>query len=158
MPRDVGGDLLDQQGFVLPEAKPTTRELPDRLSDLILVAVEDLEKVEASSRYKVSMHCWHLPHTDHCGVCLAGSVMAFSLGADPDVSIMPHSFPPNINAKLRALNLVRGGDISFALETLDPERGAYRFFYESMVGYEDDPTEFKAQLRSVARRLAAEGL
>ena len=149
---------LDQQGFVLPEAKPTTRELPDRLSDLILVALEDLEKVEASSRYEIRMDIWHLPCTDYCGVCLAGSVMAFSLGADPAVLIQPHDFPPSINAKLCALNSVRAGDISLALEVLDPEVSDCRFPYEAMVGYGDYPRGFKAQLRSVARRLAAEGL
>ena len=149
---------LDQQGFILPEAKPTTRELPDRLSALILVALEDLEKVEASPRYKVRMEIWHLPQKDYCGVCLAGSVIAFSLGADPDVPIQPDDFHHSIDDKLCALNLVRGGDISLALEVIDQEGPAYNFPHEDMINYEDNPHGFKAQLRSVARRLAAEGL
>jgi len=149
---------LDQQSFILPEVKPTTRELPDKLSDLILVALEDLERAEASSRYKVTMGTWHLPGRDRCGVCLAGSVMAFSLGADPGAPTLPRDYPRCIDSKLYALNMVRGGEISAALETIDQEGRAHYFPHENMVIYSDSPENFKAQLRSVARRLAAEGL
>lgn len=152
---------LDQQNFVLPETKPTIRELPDKLSDLILVALEDLEKAEASPKHIIVMWMWHLPRLglldNLCSVCLAGSVMAFSLGANPSTPRTPGDYSHHINNKLLALNSVRGGDISLALETIDPEGRKHYFPQEYMVNYERNPVGFKAQLRSVAKRLAAKG-
>lgn len=152
---------LDQQDFTLPETetKPTTRELPDKLSALILVALEDLEKAEASSRYNISMAIWHLPKQDRpCGVCLAGSVMAFSLGADPNEPCTPSDYSSRIEDKLCALNMVRSGQLSAALEYMEQGgRGRGRFPNERRVLYEISPDTFKAQLRDLAGRLARAG-
>ena len=60
--------------------------LPDRPSDLLELALVDLALAEADGRYLVNMWHWHLPalvaSDEACEACLAGSVMAFSLGAD----------------------------------------------------------------------------
>ena len=52
--------------------------LPDKPSELIRLALSDLEKCEGDSRYEVDMNEWHVPtQKGHvCYVCLAGSVMA----------------------------------------------------------------------------------
>lgn len=57
--------------------------LPDKLSDLLELALGDLEKVEAMPEvYEVDMSDWHLPQRDEfggrcgrCTVCLAGAVI-----------------------------------------------------------------------------------
>jgi hypothetical protein len=49
---------------------------PEKLSDLIELALGDLEKVEKDERYRVDMEAWHTPLNGKCRVCLAGSVIA----------------------------------------------------------------------------------
>jgi hypothetical protein len=55
--------------------------LPDKTSELLEVALRDLEACEADPKYRVAMHTWHhyLTPEDVCLVCLAGAVMAKSL-------------------------------------------------------------------------------
>jgi hypothetical protein len=69
--------------------------LPKRLtskpSALILAALADLEQVENDPRYEVEMGTWHDPN-GKCAVCLAGSVMAFGLGASPNQRHGPGEF------------------------------------------------------------------
>ena len=53
------------------------KKLPNKPSELLKVALTDLELVEGDSKYRVDMRNWHTPQYDKtCEVCLAGSVMA----------------------------------------------------------------------------------
>lgn len=76
------------------------RELPNKLSDLLRLAVEDAKKAEASDKYALAMGVWHVPATvsqyymdkfgkDKCIVCMAGAVMAFSLEAPLNIPLWP---------------------------------------------------------------------
>lgn len=84
--------------------------LPKKPSALILLALDDLAKAERSPRYRVDMGTYHggsenLPQYDPatckvtrpkaapCVVCLAGSVMAFSLNVPPEIDVEPNPSP-----------------------------------------------------------------
>ena len=110
--------------------KKTKSKLPDRLSDLILVALKDLKKCEKSPKYTVEMSKWHRPscasaitHLDWtCEVCLAGSVIAQTLKT-PIIKLKePVDFGEVDEHKLYALDYIRGGDVFQAL----------RHFYEGI--------------------------
>lgn len=119
------------------------KRLPKKLSDLILLALGDLEAVERSSRFKVDMKDWFsvknairyqagrarvnsslTSETAHCTVCFAGAVMARSLDAvekslnlEDEGYMTPYDFGNNEN-KLQALNSIRLGDVRLALHHL----------------------------------------
>jgi hypothetical protein len=65
-------------------------ELPELPSDLIEVAVHDLELCRADPRYEINMGAWHRPFDEVCHVCLAGSVLAKTFHADPHAFATPH--------------------------------------------------------------------
>ena len=113
----------------------TEHQLPDKLSDLLQVGLNDLAKCEADERYHIDMNVWHsvqerLPPPEQCTtmmvepvercvVCMAGSVMGQSLGIPADISVMPQDMTvevgPENAAKLAALDALRMGLVSSAL-------------------------------------------
>ena len=58
------------------------------------------------------------PSGDKCLVCMAGAVMACSLGASPNEDLVPENYSSAIADKLEALNAVRAGNINIALRRL----------------------------------------
>ena len=56
---------------------------PNKKWKLLELALNDLRKAERSKKYVVDMNHWYKPNSV-CRVCLAGSVMAFSLSVVPD--------------------------------------------------------------------------
>ena len=131
--------------------------LPDKLSDLIEVALRDLEAVENDERYTVNMDWWHRPG-DTCLVCLAGSVMAKSLDVSPDRTRYPNDFDDRTEAKLDVLNWARLGDVDYALYHLDVPQSSYTSFNRSVVDYQDDPEQFKADMREIVAVLKEQDL
>lgn len=125
--------------------KIKTTKLPEKPSELLKLAMLDLEKVEADPRYRVDMGEWHKPN-GRCSVCLAGSVMAKTLGLPPnkddpfydgrrrraeiirwrlpDYRTSPASpdVDPTISFKLFALDCFRNGDITCAFGYLGIKR------------------------------------
>jgi hypothetical protein len=93
-------------------------KLPNKLSNLILIALDDLRKAERSRDYKVDMYSWHQPNSV-CKVCFAGSVMAFSLGTDSNTYTSPSRFAKKTMGKLFALDDVRSGDFDAAMLNMD---------------------------------------
>lgn len=96
--------------------------LPDRLSDLLEVAVNDAKACGKDPRYKLSMMNWHEPIGDSgvCRVCLAGSVIAKTLKEDATHFTDPLSYRQTekdrpldglgpVARKLLALNAMREG-------------------------------------------------
>ena len=97
-------------------------ELPDKLSDLILLAIEDGKKMlECKEIVPYDNYYWY-PHKytseygTKCLACFAGAVIFGSLNGNTDkdfsLSSMLSSFD---SAKLEALDYVRQGDYSSAL-------------------------------------------
>lgn len=95
--------------------------LPNKLSDLIELAIRDVQKCEAEpARFRLAMGNWHMPVEDGiCEVCLAGAVMAQTL-ALPDTHYVSFAFDGvrDFQQQLRALNDVRVGDMVIAVERL----------------------------------------
>lgn len=93
--------------------------LPEKPSALIRLALDDLRKVERDERYGVYMGEWHVPRdSGTCEVCLAGAVMAMSLGANIQTYSMPSDFQEQDQAtteRLLALNNFRSGHIADGL-------------------------------------------
>lgn len=139
--------------------------LPKHISDGILLAIEDLKKAEKSKQYSIDMSLWHRRwHGDStCSVCFAGSVMAFSLGAEADEETYPWDFSDPTQRKLEALNYARMGSISVAVGTWYSRvskaklEAADKLDFDP-VDYTEDPAKFKRQMRSVAKKLAQIGL
>jgi hypothetical protein len=54
-------------------------DLPDKPSDLLQLALDDLELCEKDRNYTIDMSEWHTPSQDEsekCAVCIAGAVIA----------------------------------------------------------------------------------
>lgn len=104
-----------------------TKKLPDVLSDLIELAINDLEWVESRPGYRVIMDTvWHsyADSYDHCAVCFAGAVMAHTLELPREYSINPTLGPftgPTVRL-LSALDAARRGDWVHALYEVDCAR------------------------------------
>lgn len=141
--------------------------LPDKLSDLITVAIRDLIKcMKQKDKYDINMDYWHVPnangYTSKCSVCLAGSVMAQTLGADITKNMDPDDFGvSSLEEKLLALNDVRLGDISAALYCMHQEYNEEEIDkYERnlhIIDFYDDPAGFIEFMLEVSNDLKEMG-
>ncbi len=135
--------------------------LPNKLSDLIELSLKCLIKCEQRVGYKIFMPAWHDPNTtNHCLVCLAGSVMAVELAADKNYSYHPKHFQGEELA-LWALEQVRLGNVGKAIWYLEgnPISGVrIDKFNREIPHYDINPSKFKRQLRKLARDLRNSGL
>ena len=88
------------------------------LHELLALALDDFEKVLRDPRYAVQMGDYHMPDEQgrKCHVCLAGAVMAKSLGASPAERVSPHNFPEEVGERLDALDDLRMGEVLGAAE------------------------------------------
>ena len=87
---------------------------PEKKWQLLELALKDLRKAERSDKYEVHMGFWYKPN-DVCKVCLAGSVMAFSLGVVPNSTVHDREIDPEDLDKewmmaLYSINDMRCGD------------------------------------------------
>lgn len=106
------------------------RQLPDKLSDLIDVAIDDCEAIAKDERYALNMFEWHTPaeyavgadgrdsddmEDTRCHVCMAGAVMARRLGVEFGSNAGPGIFDDELELKLETIDLVRTGSVGAAL-------------------------------------------
>lgn len=138
-------------------------KLPDKMSELLKVAVDDLEQIEKDPNYRINMAQWHAPTGDKCEVCLAGATLA-TRGIPRDVEIDP-STPINsaegikVYDKLCAINSLRTGSVNTAAEYLgitDTSRLS-KIKHVAMTRYEHGPEAFKRELRELAADLEQYG-
>ena len=158
--------------------------LPDKPSELIRLALADLEKVERDPRYKINMGSWHnvieSPSTGRpvCAVCLAGAVMAGALEESVHRSVRPWEYDRDTEHKLYALDMFRTGNVDSGFRCLmglyTPGakaliRGAGQALQHSLrhmsgnggmwlVRYETDTTAFKRDLRGLADLMESKGV
>ena len=147
--------------------------LPDVPSELILLALHDLELCEKDPRYSIEMSEWHNPayqnsvvgtlnmrlNFEVCAVCLAGSVMAKTLNTAIDERRYPQNF--NEEKKFWALEHFRSGELSEGLDALGIVADDYPVNYDIsgvMCDYEDGPEKFKSQMKAIATELKECGL
>lgn len=132
--------------------------LPDMPSELIRLALADLREAEKSPHYVVDMASWHQPTVGaRCLVCLAGAVMAFSLGTNFDYDVSPRHFPPDTGFKLNAINDLRTGYASAAFSALGLEVEDSNRFDREIVPYRADREAFHREMEALASDLAKAG-
>lgn len=117
--------------------------LSDKLSDLLELALSDLEFCENDSRYVIDMQQWLV---DGCRVCLAGAVMAKTLNMDHVISV----FDLDDCGKFLAINDARVGDVYTAGRHLGKELIGYNI---PVVPYEENKELFKSQLNGLIHYL-----
>jgi len=134
--------------------------LPDRVGDLIRLAVKDLTLCEANPDYNVQMNSWHSYEEGNgiCYVCLAGSIMAQSLEIKSTMTVEPSFFREGLKLKLGFLNFCRH------LTSYSPKGEHYQRHhtfknYDKLIegedfykpaAYEVDPGQFKADILHLA--------
>lgn len=93
------------------------------LTDLIEVAVKDMRMVKASPDHTLDVSVWHAPpHPEvkgRCAVCVAGAIMAGTLGTPPTASVAPDSFDEDTADMLNLLDSLRLGEHIYVHEHLD---------------------------------------
>jgi len=131
-------------------------------SELIRVAVADLEAVEKDERYRVDMGVWHVRSDESmegpCFVCLAGAVMAKSLGAVHGNNLIPIDFGADLAHSLMALNSFRMGFIDEGLHLMGEDMPVGIPSTFPVTPYVHNPTQFKADMQTMATLLEEHGL
>ena len=98
----------------------TPNALPDKLSELIDVAIQDAKKLDRD-KYTPSYIYYYMPDNrddKRCYVCDAGSVMVGTLLVNTDMQVDPSEFDVSTERKLEALDHARRGAYSMAVEQL----------------------------------------
>jgi hypothetical protein len=134
--------------------------LPDKPSELLRVALTDLEKTVAMpEKYEINMQIWHQPDSDDkkCYVCLAGSVLAQTCKVPWETDGWENLISSKDENKIYALNLFRVGEYEAALEYLGFFPSPIPNYYSPPV-YRTDPQGFKDYLCDLIGIFEAEGL
>ena len=145
--------------------------LPNFLWELIELALEDLEEVEAMPDiYKVNMDRYHSKYNGRpCNVCFAGAIIAKELKVPPTKSVSTPDFDLVTRNKLQALDRVRVYNIVTALElfyqnhynewdirkiiNLNEETNPIPRFDWVDESYEENPDKWKANMRAYVEYL-----
>lgn len=144
--------------------------LPRKPSKLLRIALADLVKVERSKKYVIDMGTYHTPISEwdmeigrHCAVCLAGSIMARTLGSDPKDRIIPSDFGETTARKLYAVSDLQFGNIHGGLIHLNYATSTINRIIDqvgeerNMPGYLADPVAYKNAVRNLANDFEAAG-
>ena len=109
---------------------------PKKLWKLLELAMTDLAKAERSKKFKIDMGTW-LSTNGTCKVCLAGSVMAFSLDGVEKCKAEGEA----LNER-KYLSPVRFDDWQFALEACNQARmGDMYEAWDGMFDYKKNPSK-----------------
>lgn len=137
----------------------TEAVLPDKLSELIHVALRDLEAAEKAPNIVIDMGEWHTPLADgKCAVCLAGAVMRGTFGVNDGISYAPAWFDASLRRKLEAIDLLRTGYVAVAIARRTPKLEPTDAFDRDITPYSEDPAAFKADMLQLAKDLEEAGL
>lgn len=130
--------------------------LPDKPSDLIELALRDLNAVAANPEYAVDMKEWHKlsPRDNICHVCLAGAVMARTLGFQRERIASWDGLNSTTGKKLRALDFFRSGMIRSGLKRMGITADIPSV---DIPEYELDPEGFRNDLQEMANELRGKG-
>lgn len=90
--------------------------LPNKLHELLALALEDRKKVSEDPRYKIDDDIYHEPRGNICHVNLSGCVMAKTLGADITQTLTDDDFDDSdTKNKLYVIDYLRTGSWRIAL-------------------------------------------
>ena len=135
------------------------RFLTCKPSELIMLALEDLEKVEGTPKvYHVNMDIVHDQIKELCYVCLAGAVLAQTMRVDPTEHWSQAHPCEETTDRVWALDDFRQGEIGKGLAKMNIKLPHNVREKISVLDYAFDPVEFKSGLRWIAKHLAERGL
>ena len=132
--------------------------LPDKPSELIRIALKDLEACELDPKYQINMNSWHATIDGKCAVCLAGAVMARTLGISPTRDVAPEDLESDLKHRLCALDCLRTGRVQFALHALGIAQPPKLPETVTTVDYHQDPNDFKNDMFDLATLFEWHGL
>ena len=159
--------------------------LPDTLSGLLEIAIEDIEainKIKETGGYYLIMSSWYEPKSTYCYICMAGAVMVQRLLSRKriEVELTPCSFIySTITQKLWAINSLRMFHFNNAycylkdlydkeqmeIKTLEKTDKLYRFIgnYLEEMGFErrevvNNPADYITVYKEVLKKLKEVGL
>ena len=118
--------------------------LPNKLSDLLFVAIDDLKEVRTDrDNYRVDMDVWHEPGevSEICTVCMAGAVMAKSLWVDKGKYYYPADFGHDTRHKLKAIESFRQKAFYNAVVGMTKVLGFDMPFLDHFSRHNDEGTE-----------------
>ncbi len=137
--------------------------LPNKPSQLIKLALTDLETVEKNPRYEIDMERWHEPwiermdsdgHREYiCHVCLAGAVLANTFKEDYHKNFDPYHFSPEVKTKLIAIDYLRQGEIEDAFDRLQLELPQSMMRSIDIRDYHANKDGFKVDMLALATNL-----
>lgn len=130
-------------------------KLPDKLSDLIELALSDLAKVERSKRYAVDMKFFHRPKGGTCHVCFAGAVMAKTLGNPINQHVVPSI--NEYHSQLIALDVLRHGHMDRVFQLIQRTKPQVIPDRIDIPDYKYGRAGFKRALRKLVRLLREYG-
>ncbi|MEM6789708.1 MAG: hypothetical protein AAF715_19475 [Myxococcota bacterium] len=132
-------------------------KLPEKLSELLRLAVRDAQACEKDPSYTLSMNCWHEQfYDDKCHVCMSGAVMAKTLKASREGCTWPTDFNETDSRRLTSVDRMRAG----FLHRADASAQVSRRFMKFVQGGWDESKErasWDTYLRA-ADYLESEGL
>ena len=159
--------------FKLHKKDWEAKKLPQKLSDILELALEDLNQVERDPNYYVSMGVWHTPSTvgfgdkerEVCMVCLAGSLLAKSVKIPLQITYTEMDTDRYVQNNMRAIDNARVGDFQNALYSMGVsaenvskfEKKFYSQIKTPLVEYERDSKEFKKNMKEAIEFLREEG-
>lgn len=134
--------------------------LPDKPSELIKLALKDLELCELDPNYQIEMRTYYSRDEQRpCLVCFAGAVIAQTLNVTKFGYLAPWQMDldaRDVN-KLYALNSIRLGMIHDCQAQLGLRRSKLPE-YVKVSPYEDDKIQFKADMLKIAQLLEGHNL
>lgn len=139
-------------------------KLPDKPSELLSLALEDLQKCEKDPRYSIDMDVWHegedmwLGISLPCYVCMAGALMVHELDADIHKILLPDTFDDDTEIKLLAVDDLRRGHVATALDILGISNNApYRPTSRRIHSYHTDRDLFITDIKCLIEDLKNAG-
>ena len=135
----------------------TTTQLPDKPSELLQMALDDLLAIEKDPNYLIDMFTWHRKNYGRCWLCPAGAVMARRLGAKPDEDLNPANYDDDTERKLLAINLLRRGELEAVFYNLEKSKPPSLPEHVSVSDYYQDHEQFLTDIRGLIVTLANAG-
>jgi len=138
-------------------------KLPEKLSDLIDLALSDMKVMEKSKKHVIQMQTWHEPvHENLCSVCFAGGVIANTMGGNHRENLGPSTYNSYEKNRFQAIDSIRCYSVVGAFSWIGFEFITEKFenrILKNMdeVSYTGNKRQFKINMRTMARRLRKEG-
>ncbi len=135
-------------------------KLPSKPSELIKLAIKDLQACRADPKYEIRMICWHVPVYGKCLICLAGAVMAKTLKINPVETIDPDDFGTTTGNRLASLDYFRKGYLHWGLRDLGYTKLNQERFKRlvHVPDYETNPDAFISEMLDMANQFKKAGL